>query len=345
MKIAFFSTNRNFSQHVLEELNRNHTVKIWNKNPDTQIRWASTMSLLDWCDIAYLEWTQSPNVEISQIQGLSKPLIAFCHGYDAMYHTFMDWRNIDGLIIQAPQYPRLLRLRAEWTKNNPNLPPLPRLPKKVLVKGLGVDLQRFTPLEQPIPEYHIVTHSSKIRPVKRIYAALQQFYDLIQLDGDKPWKMTIVGEWQGGLDKQEHYEYLIACRELIEQLNFPADRLFIKGKNFPQNIWAQFAKTADLYWCTSWRESFGASMAEVCASGGYPLLNDYLGADKMYPEKYRCKTPYEMIQKTIEWGNMSQGDKIKERRIIRKYIEQFDAKQTAREIRFFIEEIVENYKR
>jgi len=344
MKIAFFSTNLNFCKHILVELNRKHTVKIWKKVTNKQIAWASTMGLLDWCDVAYLEWTQSPNVEISQIQGISKPLIAFCHGYDAMYHTFMDWRSIDGLIIQAPQYPRLLRLRAEWTKNNPSLPPLPRLPKKVLVKGLGVDLQMFTPLPQPVPGYDIVIHSSKIRPVKRIYAAIQQFYDLIQLDGDKPWKMTIIGDWVGGLDDQGSYEYLIACRELLEQLKFPADRLFLR-ENFPQNIWAQFAKTADLYWCTSWRESFGASMAEVCASGGYPLVNNYLGVSKMYPGKYVCKTPYEMIQKTIEWGNMSQDDKVKERHTIRKYMEQFDAKQSAREIRLFIEEIVENYKR
>jgi len=317
---------------------------MWANNPNVQIRWANTVKMLDWCDAAYLEWTQAPNIEISQIQGNTKPLITFCHGIDVMYHIFVDWRNITGLIIQDAHYPRLLRLRAEWTKNNPDRPPLTKLPKNILIKSLGVDLQTFTPPQQPAPGYHIVMHASWIVPVKRIYAAIQQYYDLIQLDGDKPWRMTLIGRWEGRYKVEERQEYLVACRELIEQLDFPPDRLLIKPENFPQSVWADFAKTADLYWCTSWRESFGLSMAEVCASGGYPLLNNYLGADKVYPEKYRCKTPYEMVQKTIEWGALSLEEKVRERRVIREHIEQFDAKKSAREIRLFIEKIVENHR-
>ena len=349
MKIAFFSTNLTFCQPILDELNRNHTVKIWKKSvmgsdliTASQVMLSSILKLLDWCDVAYLEWTQAPNVEISQIQGNTKPLIAFCHGYDAMYHAAMDWNNIAALIIQDAHYPRLLRLRAEWAKSNPDLS-LPKLPKKILIKSLGVDLQAFTPLQKPIPGYHIVVHASFIRPVKRIYAAIQQFYDLIQLDGDKAWNMTLIGRWNAHpTQKEANIEYLTACSELIEQLNFPPDRLRLKLGNFPPDIWAKFAQTADLYWCTSWRESFGVSMAEVCASGGYPLINNYLGADKVYPKKHLCKTPYEMIQKTIEWGNLSQKEKVNERHIIRKYIEQFDAKKSAKQIRLFIEEIVKN---
>lgn len=344
MKIAFFSTNLAFCQPILDELNRKHTVKTWKDNPNPQVKWASIMNLLDWCDVGYLEWIQSPNLEISQIQGLTKPLIAFCHGYDAMYHVSMDWRNITGLIIQDAQYPRLLQLRAGWAKNNPNRP-LGKLPKKILIKSLGVDLERFTPLPQPIPEYHIVMHASWIRPVKRIYGAIQQFYDLIRLDKEKPWKMTLVGRWEGPYRAEERHEYLIACHELIAQLNFPQGRFFLKPENFPPDIWTQFAKTADLYWCTSWRESFGASMAEVCASGGYPLINNYVGANKIYPKKYLCKTPYDMIQKTIKWGNLSPDEKIRERHAIRKHIEQYNSKQAAKEMRLWLEEVVENYKR
>lgn len=351
MKIAFFSTNTSFCEHLLEELSRSHTLKLWEQSPNVQLGWANTLKLLDWCDVAYLEWMQLPNIEISRIQALNKPLIVFCHGRDVMYHTSMDWRSIEGLIIQDAQYPRLLRLRAEWTKNTPHLP-LPKLPKKTLIKSLGVDLQTFLPPRpsQELSSYHIVVHASWIRPVKRIYAAIQQFYDLIQLDGDKPWKMTLIGRWKGGyehptLAPDERWAYLTACNELIEQLDFPPGRIYLKPENFPREIWAQFAKTVDVYWCTSAWESFGVSMAEVCACGGYPLVNDYLGADKVYPEKYRCKTPYEMIQKTIEWGNLGSEEKAKERHAIRKHMEQYDAKQAAKEIRVFIEDVVENYKR
>lgn len=343
MKIAFFSRNTNFCKHILEELRTHHTLKMWVNNPNIQINWANILKLLDWCDVAYLEWLQPPNLEISQIQAVGKPLVAFCHGVDVMNHTLFDWRNISGLIIQDALYPRLQKLRSMWAKTNPNRPPLPRLPKKLLIQSLGVDLRSFTPLPAPIPEYHIVSHATFIRPTKRIYTAIQQFYDLIQLDGEKPWKMTLIGQWEGGWKAAERSEYLLACRELVDQLKFPKDRLFLKQENFPPKMWTNFAKTADLYWCCSWRESFGASMAEVAASGGYPLINWYLGADKIYPKKYLCKTPGEMVRKTIEWGNLSPEDRIKERGIITRHISQYDALKAAVNIRAFVEDVAETY--
>lgn len=341
MKIAFFSMNPNFCRHILEELNRHHTVKEWQYNSNEHIKWSSIMKLLDWCDLAYLEWIQPPNIEISQIQGMDKPLVVFCHGIDVQNHSFVDWRNISGLITQDALYPRLLELRTEWGTMNPNKPPLPKLPKKTLIQSIGVDLKRFTPLApDPVPGYEIVTHASWIRPVKRIYEAIQQFYELIQLDGKKPWRMTLIGQWEGaqwrGPDRKE---YMRACRELMNQLKFPPNRLHLKLQNFNPETWAQFSKTADIYWCTSWRESFGASMAEVCAGGGYPLINNYLGASKVYPKKYLCKTGGEMVRKTIEWGNLSQLDKKRERIIIRKHIEQYDIREGAKTIRIFLEEI------
>ena len=345
MKIAFFSMNPSFAQHILEELNQHHTVKIWQYNENETIRWTSMMKLIEWCDLAYLEWLQRPNLELTQVQGLGKPLVVFLHGMDAMNHSGADWRNVAGLITQDALYPRLLELRDEWTKRYPNRP-LAKLPRKTLIQSLGVDLKKFTPLPEPIiPEYNIITHAQWIRPVKRIYEAIQTFYDLIQLDGEKPWKMTLIGQWEGSYKPHERDEYLRACRELIDQLNFPPDRFFMKLENFPRDIWARFSSEADIYWCTSWRESFGVSMAEACAGGAYPLINYYLGADKVYPKKYLCKTPFEMIQKTIEWGNASTEEKLQERKVIRKHIEKYDVREAAKNIRIFLEEVQKGYRK
>lgn len=344
MKIAFFSMNANFAGHILEELGQHHTVKRWEYNQNETIRWSSMMKLMDWCDIAYLEWTQRPNLELTQVQGLNKPLVAFCHGIDVTNHSGMDWRNVAGLIIQDALYPRLLELRDEWARNNP-AKKLAKLPRKTLIQSLGVDLKRFIPLPEPIiPEYHIIMHTQWIRPVKRVYEAIQQFYDLIQLDGEKPWKMTLVGQWEGWFKQNERSEYMRACRELIDQLKFPPERFFMKLESFPPHIWPQFSREADIYWCTSYKESYGASMAEACAGGAYPVINQYLGADKLYPKKYLCKTPGEMVRKTIEWGNLSNEEKVQERKIIRSHIEQYDAREAAKNIRMFLEEVQKGYR-
>ena len=341
MKIAFFSINKSFCRLILEELGKHHTIKVWNRNPNERINWSSIIKLIEWCDVAYLEWLQAENLEITQIHALGKPLIMFCHGIDVYNHSFVDWSNVAGLIIQDSHYPALISARAGWSNAYPDRP-LPPLPKKTLIKSLGVDLKIFTPLPQspehpPIPEYHIVTHATYVRPTKRIYELLQQFHDLIQLDGDKPWKMTLIASWMPPPTDED--EYVFACKDLLDQLNFPLGRLFLKRENFPPKVWSQFAKTADVYWCTSWRESYGISCQEVAASGGYPFVNHYAGAEKVYPKKYLCKTSGEMVRKTIEWGNLSQEEKVKERHLIRKHIEKFDARKAAKEIRLFIEEI------
>ncbi|GAG77649.1 unnamed protein product, partial [marine sediment metagenome] len=228
--------------------------------------------------------------------------------------------------------------------------PLPKLPRKTLIQSLGVDLRRFIALPEPVtPEYHIIAHAMWIRPVKRIYELIQTFHDLLQIDGEKPWKLTLVGEWEtttaGTHNSLARDEYMRACRELITELKFPPGRFFLKQQNFSPEIWPQFSREADIYWCTSWRESFGVSMAEACAGGAYPLINQYLGADKLYPKKYLCKTPGEMVRKTIEWGNLSQLDKRRERIVIRKHIEKYDARVAAKNIRLFLEQVQEGYRK
>jgi hypothetical protein len=341
MKIAFFSRNRNFCEPLLEELARYHQLRVWRHDPNEPVNQASINNLLNWCDLAYLEWIQPPNIEISRFQGLDKPLVMFCHGIDVMNHNFVDWQHISGLIIQDALYPRLDMLRNSWHIQNPGLklPPLP----KILIQSIGADTQFFQPKTSK-PGYHIILHASQIRATKRVYTAVQQFYDLIRTS-DKPWKMTVVGEWHNDYDYDQRREYLEACDELLGILDFPKGRLTIIDKNFSREEWRQFLQTGDIYWCTSWRESFGSSMAEAAASGLYPMVNSYLGADKIYPEANLCKTPGEFVDNTIEWGMLDESYKIELGKKARANILRFDSKKAAEKIRLFLEERKESYRK
>jgi hypothetical protein len=340
MKIAYFSRNKTFAEPLLEELRQHHVVKSWKYNPADLVNTISIKNLLDWCDLGFLEWLQPPTIEISQLQGVNKPLIAFCQGLGVLNHTFIDWRNIKGLIIQDANYDRLMVLRQEWEKKNPDKPPLPKLPK-MLIQSLGVDLKSFN-WQPMIPGFHIAIHATNIRDVKRIYVAIQQFYDLIQRDPDKPWKLTLIGHWESGWKDLERMEYLQAIRELITILNFPPNRFFMIPRNLPKDKWIHFTKTVDIYWCTSWRESYGKSKQECVASGAFPLVNYYMGAQTIYPKKYLCKTPGEMVDKTIEWGNLSEEEKTKQRARNRRLVEpKFDERKCVKAMRLFIEEIAQ----
>jgi hypothetical protein len=82
-------------------------------------------------------------------------------------------------------------------------------------------------------------------------------------------------------------------------------------------------------------------MAECVASGAYPMVNQYLGADSIYPKDVLCKTPGEMVEKTIWWGNLSDDRKKLLRQDSRVLMQKYDCRKATKNMREFIEEIVQ----
>jgi len=339
MKIAFFALNQSFCGSILEELQSRHTVRVWRKVRDPGMNWANLTGLLDWCDLAYFDFIQEPLPEITQLQHLerSRPyIVARMDGIDILNHDSVDWRKIDGLILMPVQEKRLQRLRALLQKDkNIRLPPLP---KKILRRNVGIDLKLFLPDDHE-PGYSIVLHSSVIRETKRVYTAIQLFYELVTEDREKPWTMTLIGQWAGGWRWPQRMEYVMCVGELVESLDFPEKRLYIQMENFPRPQWADFIRKQDIYWCTSFREGFPNSMGEAAASGTWPISNWFYGAELIYPEENLCRTPGEMIEKTISWGELD-GDSRKElKRKMRSWMEAYSRHRTAVEVRELCEEV------
>lgn len=342
MKIAFFALNQNFCGTILEEMRAHHTVRMWKKIKIPHRDWANVVGLLNWCDVAYFDFIQTPLPEVSQFQFLErgKPfIVARMDGIDILNHDAIDWKRVDALVLMPVQEKRLKRLRALHKSNYPNRT-LPPLPKKILKRNVGIDLQMFRPDLKREPGYEIVLHSSVIRETKRVYTALQCFYELVTQDPEKPWKLWLIGQWAGGWKWPQRMEYVMCVGELVESLNFPKGRLILQMENFPRPAWAEFIRGRDLYWCTSFREGFPNSMGEAAASGVYPLSNRWFGAELLYPEECLWRTPSELVRKTIEWGNFFNEDKIRLRYSTRGHIEQYSRRQTAIDIRQLCEEVV-----
>lgn len=343
MKIAFITLNANFCGPILEELRSHHTVRFYRHRGDPNLDYHNLVGLLNWCDLAYFDFIQKPLPWTSQQQWIDKPIVARMDGIDILHHHTVDWRKVSALIIQPVQERRLQRLRRLLATALPDKK-LPALPSKILRCYLGIDLTTFEP-DNREPTYHIALHSSWMRPTKQIYTAIQTFYELLRKDKDTPWKFTIIGQWEGGYRWPERMEYVLACRELIDVLRFPEKRLFLKEGDFPRKMWASFTKTIDIYWCLSFRESFGVSMAEAAASGAWPIINWFLGAELIYPEEHLCKTPGEIIEKTMAWGKLAKEEKLEYRRKIRTHTEQWDQRKTAKRIRELCEEVLSEKSR
>ncbi|GAG86708.1 unnamed protein product, partial [marine sediment metagenome] len=54
---------------------------------------------------------------------------------------------------------------------------------------------------------------------------------------------------------------------------------------------------------------------------------------------YLCRYSGEFIDKTIAWNRLSDEEKLQHRKKIRKHIEQYDQRETAKAIRQLIEKI------
>lgn len=341
MKIAFFALNQNFCGSILEELQRKHTVRVYKHSQDPSMNYANIVGLINWCDLIYCDFIQTPLPEISQMQFITKPIVTRMDGIDILSHVNVDWRNISALILMPVQEKRLIRLRSLWNQQHPDKP-LTALPKKILRRNVGIDLKLFQPNYQRKMGYHIVLHASVIRDTKGVYEAIQSFYRLLEEDGDKPWELHLIGQWEGGWNWPQRQEYVMYTQELIETLDFPPGRFYLTPRNYTRSDWANYLKNkADFYWCFSHREGFPNSLGEGCASGIIPIMNWFYAADEIYPREWLCKSPSEIIEKTIEYGNLNEEDRKEFRRKVRRHIEQYSRRETAIKIRELCEEVFE----
>jgi len=336
MKIAFFALNQNFCGTILEELQAHHQVKNWQKYGLDSMDWANIKGLIDWCDLIYCDFIQEPCPEITRMQWLDKPMVVRMDGIDIMNHVNMDWNRVSAAVIMPVQMKRLMKLRADWERQNKR--PLTKLPKIIKQWNVGIDLDLFQPDYARTPGYNIVLHASVMRATKQVYTALQVFAELIEND-DSPWHMTLIGTWEGGWDWNNRKEYVTALHELLEQLNL-GDRLTILP-NLKREEWAEFIKTQDVIWGPSFREGFPNSVGEASASGVWPLINHFYGAELIYDSANICRSPIQLMKRTIGWGGMDDEAKINSMRYIRKHVEQYDRHKVAREIRQLCEEIVD----
>ena len=343
MKIGVFGVNLNFFGNILEELQSHHTVRVYQQlfgNEDF-LNKTNIESLLHWCDLAYFEFIQQPLPLISGQPWLKKPIVARMDGIDIMNHTFVDWSKVSALIIQPTQEKRLMRLRREWEKQNKR--PSLKLPARILHRYIGIDLDRFKLNTKRKPGFNIVLHANLIRQTKGIYNALQCFSELIEKDGDNPWCFTLIARGEHFYRWAQRQEYVLCVQELLEELNFSSKRFKHYEGDLSKDNWVEYLQSQDIYWCLSRRESFGVSMAEACASGAYPLLNHFYAAELLYPQANLCRSPGELVDKTIQWGKLPDTEKLHSRQIIRKHVEQYDQRETAKKIRLLCEEVADQW--
>lgn len=313
MRAAVFTINDSFLKPVSEAMQKRFTVNVWKRSGSDRIDLLNLRSLLDWCDVAFFEFCQTPFPEAMCMQSLNCKVVVRIHGLPFYGpRRLIPWSKVD---LAVCSYPLLLKFEG-----------LKEQPKKLVELAPGVDTAFFTMPKRKRHGKTLTIQSTVVRSKKRVYTTLQTFHELLKRDSE--WTLRVHGEWERGWRAEQRQEYVEPCRELIEILKLEDHIELIP--HLSREGWREWLQTADVFVSNSIREGFQVSCMEAMLCGVYPLVNCWLGADRYYPEQF--KTQGELVEKILEWSALSARQKRRLSLKMRGWACRYDVYETAEKI-------------
>jgi glycosyltransferase involved in cell wall biosynthesis len=323
MKVALFSLNASFFtpiQRALKE--QGHELRIWQKQSDDWSNGYVFHELLEWCDVAWLEFLQSPLDRLLNVCDRHPDVlfVARMHRIE-MYNNFVaspiDLSKIDILFASADHViKRFLEKRSDKPK-----------PKDIVFAPTNIiDTNRFSFTERSWDFPLRICMVGNFVPKKRQYTAIQYMRALELLHPGK-FKLDILGskgKWSG----YGNSEYYQNCKDLIDDLDLASivtiyDR--IDHSDMPD-----FMGRENMILSNSNEEGTHVSIAEASCTGCIPLCNMWRGAKEVYPPElayhFGCELELtqacEDILKKCEDGTISEHSKTMSETAVGKYGDQ-----------------------
>lgn len=330
MRIAVFALNSNFYKEVGLELRTHHQVKEYQHTNNETFNLANVQRLIDWCDLGYFEFAQYPLNILSNLEAMDKPLVVRGHGIELFSQAEVNWEKVN-LLILTPVCKQIF------------LDQVPKSIPNILTLPIGIDPEffSFSPLKGR-KEFgkKILVQSTVIRPKKRIYTTIQTFGEIFQKDSG--FTLWIVGNWsdawkEATIQRQDEYNWPI--RELIGSLGL--DDAVIGTDQMPRELWKEFIMDKDIFWSNSILEGFHVSLAEHMATGGYPVINCWSGAESFYHSQWIHRSQSKMVEEILDWSIQPSQEKLLRAEQARTWISrpEFNVFLIARKIREAIEDV------
>jgi glycosyltransferase involved in cell wall biosynthesis len=211
-----------------------------------------------WADIVWLEWCWDHAVWTTR-SGLlrDKPCVLRLHSIEALqtdYPARVDWSAVDRLITVADDITDVLLTRYDG------------IPAPVIIPN-GIDLARFGPGR---PDRFRVAWVGHLEPKKNPMLLLQVAHRLHQQDP----RFTV--HVAGAFTDLRTARYL---RQTMQTLNLAGVVMF-DGLVADMPSW--YADKGVLL-STSMYESFGMNIGEAMATGAFPVVHAFPGAERLWP--------------------------------------------------------------
>jgi len=300
MNIAVFSTNLSFFSPVECAMKaRGHKVKFW-KNDNTFSHGYQLGCLLNWCDVAFVDFCQPPLRELIVLKDNHPNILlaARMHRIE-MYGELvndekLNWKNIDVLFCSAAHVmERFVDKRKGLSK-----------PETIVISATNVcDPAMFPFVHRKWQEPYRIAMIGNFVPKKRQYSAIQMLYDIRCHAGD--FRLDIVGNrglWNG----YGNFEYFDNCMDLIKELSLQECVTIYDSIDHSELF--HFLHREHAIISNSNEEGTHTSVAEAMMTGCIPLVGPWRGAREVYPDAWHFSGTLDLIKHCLSIKNKTNDE-------------------------------------
>lgn len=313
-----------FFEKVYADLSKHHQVSLFRRKEVklpffyTRLnRYLLNHDLLQFMknqDVVFFEWASELLVIATQLPKVCR-IVTRLHRYE-MYKwvNLINWDAVDKVILVS------------HAKEKEFIDRFPEQSWKTVVIPVGVSLDKFKMENKEFQgDIGILCH---LTPRKRVYDLILTFFDLLKYKDD--FHLHI-----GGDNHPQYEDYSDSLGALVGDLGIE-DRVTFYGH--VAEPWNWYPKI-DIFISNSYSEGLQVAPMEAMASGCYPLVHRWRGADELVPEDNLYFTSQDLISKILQYSEMPDTEKkLKKEQIRQIACEKFDIEQTKARIRQLIEQ-------
>jgi glycosyltransferase involved in cell wall biosynthesis len=247
-----------FLAPLIPTLEAHYDVRFLSAGPG-----AALAEAIAWADIVWLEWCWDHAVWASTSGRLAgKRCVLRLHSIEALQTDFparLDWSRIDRLIMVGDDIAEVLLAKHPSIAGYVHPEIIPN----------GIDLDRFAPGNG---DRYRVAWVGHLEPKKNPMLLLQIAHTLHR--ADPRYTISVAGTFTD-LRTARYVKRLMGSLGLAEVVRFD-------GSISDMPVW--YADKGVLL-STSMYESFGLNIGEAMAMGAFPVVHDFPGADRIWPQE------------------------------------------------------------
>jgi glycosyltransferase involved in cell wall biosynthesis len=250
-----------FLGDIITFLRNNYEVRTCYSNNKQEIESAAR-----WADIVWLEWANEMTVAITNHTNLLKGKRVICrlHSYEAFagYVQKIKWERINDVVFVADHIKNFVIQQ---------IPKLPDLVQDIHVIPNGIDLNKFSFKDRK--KGWNLAYVGNISYKKGPMLLLHAFQELAQVNGR--YNLYIAGLFQDA-------RYSLYFGQMLAELGLEK-RVHFDGWVKDINAWLD---DKQYIVCASVLEGHPVGLMEAMACGLKPVIHNFVGARRLYPDKF-----------------------------------------------------------